>query len=473
MLDRASGILSTKDGVAVAWEVDPEDQVERMGARLVQEACSRVNRETGDGTTTTAILCGALLREGRKFVVAGHDPVSLVGDMTSFCSDTLPTMLQIWQEPLEDEGLMYNVAMSASNQDADLATGVVKALSRVGIDGLVVVEEGKSRQIEVVQKHGMEIDRGWESSDFCPDGEIQVQYDVALVAVVCQTLDTPSQVADILEEASQFPHPLVIVSKGLYGDALKTVLMNREQVPAVGVRCPGHVEFMREHLDDIAALSGATVYDPMLGKFKSEYMGSFQRVTVKKDSAVFVAFPDKFEHVEERVDQLKRKLEKTVSTHDQDKLKERIAKLTDGFFLLRVGGSSETEIRERKGRTEDALHAVRVAVEGGVLPGAGVAYYKVSQLLREGLNPGEKLLSRVLEAPIRQILNNAGLEPGVVLKELEREAIGSWIGWDARTNEKCFLRNRIVDPYEVVLKVIQTAVSCAGTLLTAEVGIMR
>lgn len=473
MLDRVAGLLSTKDGVAVAWEVSPEDPLEKMGAQLVQQACHKVNQETGDGTTTTAVLCGAILREGHKQVVAGHDPMALSREMASFAQTLLPSLLDIWQEPIEDTGLMFEVALTASNGDRDMATAIVKTMTSVGAEGMVLVEEGKSREIEIVHKQGMEIDRGWESSDFCPTGEIQAHYEVPLVAVVDQILDTPRQVADILEVASQFPHPLVLISKGLYGDALKTVLMNREQVPSIAVRCPGHVEFMRDHLEDLAALSGAVVYDPVMGEFKSEYLGSCQTVTVKKNSAVFVAFPDKFEGIETRVQHLKSRLSRTTSSHDQDKLKERIAKLTEGFCLLRVGGASETEIRERKGRMEDALHAVRVAVEGGVVPGAGMAYYKVAQLLREADTAGERLLSRALEEPLKRILQNAGSEPGVVLRELEVEPVESWVGWDVKTNEKCLLRNRIVDPYTVVLKVIQTAVSCAGTLLTVEVGMTR
>ena len=473
MLDRAAGILSTKDGVAVAWEVEPEDKLERMGAKIAQQACHKVNLQVGDGTTTTSVIVGSLLREGHRLVTAGHDPVQLSREMNEFATEVLPSLLNIWQENLDDEGTMYEVALTACNGDSKMAEAIVKALTQVGAQGMVVVEEGKSRGIEVIRKSGMEIDRGWESSDFCPPGEIQVQYDVPLVAVVCQTLDKASQVVDILEQASQFPHPLVIISQGLYGDALKTVLMNREQVPSIGVRCPGHLEFMPDHLDDLAALSGATVYDPLLGKFKSEYLGSFQTATVKKDSATFVAFPDKFESIEKRVHQLQDRLSKTESTFDQDKLKERIAKLTDGFCLLRVGGASETEIRERKGRVEDALHAVRVAVDGGVLPGAGMAYYKVSQLLREADTLGEKLLSKALQEPLRRLLGNAGEEPEVVMGLLDTEPVESWVGWDVRKREVCFLRSNIVDPYLVVKEVIQTAASCAGTLLTAEVAVIR
>lgn len=473
MLDRAAGLLSTKDGVAVAWEVEPEDPLARLGTRALQQACHHVNTEVGDGTTTTAVLAGEILREGHKLVVAGHDPGQLFREMTGFVETLLPDMLKIWHEPLNDAGLMYEVAMTASNGDSEMSQALVDVMQRAGTKGMVSVEEGKSRGIEIVQKSGMEIDRGWEDSAFCPEGETSIKHDIVLVATVDQILDKAEQVVPILEEASQFPHPVLIISKGLYGEALKTVLMNQELVKSTGVRCPGHVHFMRDHLEDLAALSGSVVYEPILGEFKSEYLGSFQRAVIKNRSSLFVAFPDKLESIEKRVAQLSTRMETTSSSFDEHKLKERIAKLTDGFCLLRVGGISETEIKERKGRLEDALHALRVAVDGGVLPGAAMAYFKLSQLLKEADTQGERLLAKALRGPLRRLLTNAGEEAEVVMDRLNKEDIESWVGWDVQTHEVVFLRNHLVDPFLVVQEVVKTAVSVAGTLLTAEVALVN
>lgn len=514
MLDRAGGLISTKDGVSVAWEVEPECQLRRLGTRVVQEACAKVNALCGDGTTTTAILVHAILRESLKWVAAGAHPVLLAQDLQRVAE----TMVEIdmfdvcCPRPVEDDRLMEEVALAASNGDEEIASALVQAMARVGSEGMIVVEAGKGRGIELDHKTGMEIERGWETGEAAgPDG-VSRHLDAPLVALVDAELTTMAQAAPILEQATQFPHPLVVVSRGCHGDALKLMATNDRKLEradggkfeVVAVRCPGHVDHMRRHLDDLAALTGATVVDPKVTSpenFTSEMLGAAQTATVKKESATFVAFEDKFPLIEERVEQLHREEAATGSSHDAEQIRTRIARLTDGFCVMRVGGASETEIRERRGRIEDALGALRVAVEGGVVPGGGVAYLALSVFLelgvcatREGspFNPaifapsglGDEILVKALREPLRTLAKNAGHEPSVVVRDVlaascapgDPQPAPSWeAGWDAMRGVVRDLGESPVlcDPLEVVRAVVLTAISTASTLITAHVALTR
>lgn len=269
MLDRPGGQISTKDGVSVAWEVEPANQLARLGTRLLQEACHKVNKQCGDGTTTTAILTHALLREGLKWVAAGEHPSVFARHLQLLAEDL--DHANLWEVmepvPVESEELMLQVALTASNGDQEIAEALVDAFGRVGSEGIIVVEEGKGRGIELDHKTGMEIDKGWESSDLAgPSGGAR-HMDVPLVALVDAELTTLKDVSTILEEATQFPHPLIIVSRGCFGEALKVLTANDQKLErgdggkfeVIAVRCPGHVEDMRQHFDDLAALTGAKI----------------------------------------------------------------------------------------------------------------------------------------------------------------------------------------------------------------------
>jgi len=507
MLDRPGGLISTKDGVSVAWEVEPADPLSRLGTRVLQEACHKVNKTCGDGTTTTAILAHAILRESFKYVAAGAHPVLLAQDLQRVAENF--DKCNLWDvlcpEPVEDEALMREVALTASNGDAEIADALVDAFGRVGSEGIIVVEEGKGRGIELDHKTGMEIDRGWETSDLSgPDGGPR-HLDAPLVVLVDAEFTTLKDITPILEEATQFPHPLVIVSRGCFGEAIKVLVANDRKLEradggkfeVVAVRCPGHTVDMRKHLDDLAALTGSTVIDPLVipfSQFRSEMFGAAQTATVKRDSAIFVAFEDKFPLIEDRVAQLQR--EQIDFSHDVEELRTRIAKLTDGFCVMRVGGWSETELREKRARIEDALEALRVALDEGVVPGAGIAYLALGNFLEMGLGfsrrvpqfavsgLGDQVLAKALREPLRTLARNAGHEPSVILERVYRAstepgATGpcpSWdTGWDARTDEVRDLRQSPVlcDPLGVVKAVVLTAISTASTLLTAEVALTR
>jgi chaperonin GroEL len=496
MLDRAGGILSTKDGVSVAWEVEPANPLRKLGTRVLQEACAKVNDLCGDGTTTTAILVEAILRQGLKYVAAGTHPVTLARHLQGIAGSM--ERANLWDVcmalPVEDEELMHEVARTACNGDDEIASAIVEAFGRVGSEGMIVVEEGKGRGIELDHKTGMEIDRGWESSDLAGPAGGSRHLDVPLVAIVDAQLTTMEQVTSLLEQATQFPHPLVIVSRGVHGDALKLLTANDRKLDRVdgqkfevtAVRCPGHSDHMRHHLDDLAALTGATVVDPLitpLDKFESEMLGSAQTVTVKQDSATFLAFADKYPLIEARVEELQR--EHTSSSHDAEEIQTRIAKLTDGLCVMRVGGATETEIREKRARIEDALGAVRVAVDEGVVPGAGIAYLALSNFIEFAMaGPAATILQDALREPLRTLARNAGEEAPVILARVLEASQGpemprplaSWeAGWDARTNTIRDLREAPVlcDPLAVVKAAVLTAISTASTLLTAEVALTR
>lgn len=496
MLDRAGGVLSTKDGVSVAWEIEPADPLARLGTRLLQEACDKINKACGDGTTTTAILVHAILRQSLKYVAAGEHPARLAQHLQRIAQSFEHS--ELWDVmcpvPVDSELLMRQVALTASNGDEEIADALVDAFGRVGSEGIIVVEEGKSRGIELDHKTGMEIEKGWESSDLSgPDGGPR-HMDVPLVGLIDAELTTLKDVSSILEQASQFPHPLIIVSRGCFADALKVLIANDRKLErgdggkfeVIAVRCPGHIDFMRSHLDDLAALTGATVLDPLvtpLDKFTSEMLGSAQTATVKKESATFVAFEDKFPLIEARVEQLQK--EDTGFSHDAEEIRTRIAKLTDGFCVMRVGGWSETELREKRARIEDALEALRVAIDEGIVPGAGVAYLALSNFLEFATDgPASKILQDALREPLRTLARNAGKEAPVVLQRVleasqepgTTKALASWeAGWDARTDTVRDLRDLpvICDPLAVVKATVLTAISTASTLLTAEVVITR
>jgi chaperonin GroEL len=496
MLDRPGGVLSTKDGVSVAWEVDPPDSLARLGTRVLQEACDKVNKSCGDGTTTTAILVHALLQESLKYVAAGEHPTKLATSLQKIAQEL--DSADLWDVmcpvPVETELLMRQVALTASNGDEEIADALVDAFGRVGSEGIIVVEEGKGRGIELDHKTGMEIDKGWESSELgALDGGPR-HMDVPLVALIDAELTTLKDVSAILEEASQFPHPLIIVSRGCFGEALKVLVANDRKLEradggkfeVAAVRCPGHVDFMRHHLEDLAALTGATILDPVvtpLYKFTSEMLGSAQTATVKKNSATFVAFEDKFPLIEARVEQLQQ--ERSEFSYDVEELRTRIAKLTDGFCVMRVGGWSETELREKRGRIEDALEALRVAIDEGIVPGAGVAYLALSNFLELATDgPASRVLQEALRAPLKTLARNAGKEAPVILGRVleaswnpeSSKTMASWeAGWDARTDTVRDLRDLpvICDPLAVVKATVLTAVSTASTLLTAEVALTR
>lgn len=497
MLHRAAGLLSTRDGASVAWEIDPQDQVERLGTRAMQTACAKVSTACGDGTSTTAVLAHAILAEAHRWVAAGMHPAVLANDLLRLGQEIVDDgLLDLHRENVEDEGLLFEIAMSASKNDEPIARAIVDAMGRVGSEGLVVVEEGKGREVELDHKTGLELERGWESSDLSgPEGSPR-HLDAPLIVLADMVFTTIEQIAPFLEEATQFPHPLVIVSRGCFGPAMKLLVANDRKLKradggtfeVLAVRAPGRDDLVRERLDDLAALTGAQVVDQRwldATKFNSEMFGSAQTVSAKKDRTTFVGFADKYPLIEKRVERLRKIEQSTGHSYDVEEIRTRIAHLTDGFCVMRVGGSTPSEIRERRGRIEDALCAVRVAVNGGVVPGAGNAYLAVAQMLAEAEpdDVASQVLQHALRAPLCLLAANAGASPPVVLAEVleasraqsDDGSPGWGAGWDAvRREVRDLLESPILcDPYEVVRDAWLVALSTATTLLSAEVALTR
>lgn len=494
MLDRAGGILTTKDGVAVAWEVEPSEALKRLGSRSLQSACARVNKQCGDGTTTVAVLIRALLASCLRQVAGGVSPATLARDLQQLAASVLDSgVLELLRMPVDDEDTLFHVARVASNGDEDVAKAIVQLIDRVGTSGIVVVEEGHGRSVEVDLKRGFEFDRGWESSDFASE-EGSRKLAVALVAIVDGELTKMSDVASLLEEATQFPHPLVLVSRGCFGEALQTLVANDRKLrradgqlfEVVATRAPGREDRIRGYLDDLAALTGAIVVDPLvhpLSKLGADVLGSAQKVTLKATSCTFTAFPDKFEGIEARVQQLRLEESRATHSHDVEVLRTRIARLTDGLGVLRVGGVSQVELRERRGRVEDAFQAVRRAVDGGIVPGGGIAFLALSEAIRQTSagTPAESVLIEALRAPLIALVGRGPMPATEICRRIvehgssSESGLPSWeLGWDAATGEFRDLRfPMLCDPFDVVREVLSVAVSTASTLVNVGCAITR
>lgn len=480
MLDRTFGRLITRDGVTVAVEIEPEDAVAALGCQVLRHACVRVNEEAGDGTTSVAIMAGALFREGRKLVAAGIDPGELAEGIRTAAVHAIQ-ILPSFAEPVPDKEWLYQVALHTSRRDEAVARALADACMMVGGSGMIVIEDGRSREVEIIAKSGLEIPNGWDSREFADD---TWEAPICLVAVIAAPLFKFDDVASILEAAANVEgnHSLLIVSEGVYGEALQTMVTNHKKgvIKCCSVRGPGYGPWTRDHLLDIAALTQAVVVDSEAGmdprKFQAEWLGSAQTVTVKADKSTIVSFDDAFESIQRRIRALEIRKEATDSDHDKDKLTERIAKLADGFCLLRVGGATELEAKERRGRIEDSLHAVRAALREGVVPGGGMTYFALAEVL--AMEPSEDLgraaFLHALRAPLEALVANAGEEPSVLIQRLtgfpERPW---WVGWDAETREIRDFRDPplLADPLPVIRAVIETAASAASTLLTADVAI--
>lgn len=464
MLDRAGGLLATKDGATVAYEVIPGDALERIGARAVMAACHEVNNAVGDGTTATAILVVGLLRRGHKLVAAGHDPGSIARRWGKYAALSEKLLLEA-AIPATPEYVRC-VVMSSSNQDAEMTEAVVEVMEEVGSAGFVHIEDGKGLGYEMIARAGMEVGgvRSLESTEQLVE--------LPLVALIPSVLSTFKGIAPILESASQFPHPLLLISHGCEAEAFATVVKNVKAglIEAYPIDLHDHPKHRQSMMDDIAALTGAVIVDDIAGRtlaeFDSAWFGSVQTATLRLNSSTLVAFEnDEVEtRIFEQVGKLEREIESLEFDYDIDIHKKRIAMLTGGFAVLRVGAYSEPERREKKSRLEDALSAARSAINHGVLPGGGSTLTDLARTL----DAGE--FSDALLDPVRALLMNAGIEPEPVIPR-----IGEGVGMDLP--QGC-LRNLLEDPAVVesagaLTTCIRKAASVAATLLTVEVAVSR
>jgi chaperonin GroEL len=469
--------LITNDGVTIAKEIELEDAFENMGAKLVAEVASKTNDVAGDGTTTATVLAQAMIREGLKNVTAGANPMGIRKGMEKAVATAVEELRAI-SKPIENkESIAQVAAISADN--AEVGQLIAEAMERVGNDGVITIEESKGFTTELDVVEGMQFDRGYVSAYMVTNTEkMEAVLDNPYILITDKKIASIQEILPVLEQVVQQGKPLLLVAEDIEGEALSTLVVNklRGTFNAVAVKAPGFGDRRKAMLEDIAALTGGEVITEELGRdLKSATIASLGRaskVVVTKENTTIVEGAGEPASISARVNQIKAQLEETTSEFDREKLQERLAKLAGGVAVIKVGAATETELKERKLRIEDALNSTRAAVEEGIVSGGGVAllnvYTKVAALDAEGdVKTGINIVLRAMEEPIRTIAHNAGLEGSVIVDRLKREEIG--VGFNAATGEWVnMIEAGIVDPTKVTRSALQNAASVAAMFLTTE-----
>jgi chaperonin GroEL len=473
----------TKDGVTVAKEIELKDKLENMGAQMVREVASKTSDVAGDGTTTATVLAQAIIREGTKNVTAGANPMELKRGIDIAVKKAVEAITKL-AKPVEGKAIAHVGTISA-NADEEIGHIIAEAMDKVGKDGVITVEESKTMdtQLEIVE--GMQFDRGYLSPYFVTDAErMECVYENAKVLLYEKKISSMKDLLPILEQVAKQGKPLMIVAEDVEGEALATLVVNklRGTLQVVGVKAPGFGDRRKAMLEDIAILTGGKLISEDLGikleNVKWEDLGSARKVTVDKDDTTIVVDdedPKKKEAIAGRVKQIRKQIEETTSDYDREKLQERLAKLVGGVAQIKIGAATETEMKEKKARVEDALHATKAAVEEGIVPGGGVALLRaqeeVEKLLKEhkgDVRTGVQIVVRALEEPTRQIIHNAGLdEAAVIVRDIRKK--GGNFGFNAQTMEmEDLVTSGVIDPAKVTKNALQNASSIAGLMLTTE-----
>ena len=481
VLDKSFGAPRiTKDGVSVAKEIELEDKFENMGAQMVKEVASRTNDEAGDGTTTATILAQAIVREGMKSVAAGMNPMDLKRGIDQ-ATTVVVNAIKAASRPVTDSAEVAQVGTISANGEADIGQQIADAMQRVGNEGVITVEENKGLETETVVVEGMQFDRGYLSPYFVtnPD-KMTTELEDAIILLHEKKLSSLQPMVPLLEQVIQSGKPLLIVAEDVEGEALATLVVNklRGGLKIAAVKAPGFGDRRKAMLQDLAILTGGQVISEDLGmKLESvtmDMLGSAKRVSITKDETTIVDGLGEKAEIEARVAQIRGQIEETSSDYDREKLQERVAKLAGGVAVIRVGGMTEVEVKERKDRVDDALNATRAAVQEGVVVGGGVALVQAGKALAGlvGANPdqtaGIKIVARAIEAPLRQIAENAGVDGAVVAGKV-RENDDLSFGFNAQTEEYGDLFTfGVIDPAKVVRTALEDAASVAGLLITTE-----
>ncbi|PRS66838.1 chaperonin GroEL [Bacillus sp. LNXM12-2] len=469
--------LITNDGVTIAKEIELEDAFENMGAKLVAEVASKTNDVAGDGTTTATVLAQAMIREGLKNVTAGANPVGVRKGIEEAVKVALEGLQEI-SKPIEGKESIAQVA-SISAADEEVGSLIAEAMERVGNDGVITIEESKGFTTELEVVEGMQFDRGYASPYMVTDSDkMEAVLENPYILITDKKITNIQEILPVLEQVVQQGKPLLIIAEDVEGEALATLVVNklRGTFNAVAVKAPGFGDRRKAMLEDISVLTGGELITEDLGlDLKSTEIGQLGRaskVVVTKENTTIVEGSGDSAQIAARVNQIRAQVEETTSEFDKEKLQERLAKLAGGVAVIKVGAATETELKERKLRIEDALNSTRAAVEEGIVSGGGTAlvnvYKKVASIEADGdVQTGVNIVLRSLEEPIRQIAHNAGLEGSVIVERLKNEEIG--VGFNAATNEWVnMIEKGIVDPTKVTRSALQNAASVAAMLLTTE-----
>jgi len=468
----------TKDGVSVAKEIDLEDPFENMGAKLVLEVAKKTNDVAGDGTTTATILASAIYDEGLKFLATGVNPVALREGIDSAVAIAVKSIAG-QSRKVRTREQRADVAAISANNDSKIGELLAEAFERVGEDGSISVEEGSGRETELEVVEGMEFDKGYLSPYFATNvGKLTAELENPYILIHDGKISSARELVPVLEQVSQGGRPLLIVAEDIEGEALATLVINKLRgiLNVCAVKAPGFGERRKAYLGDIAVLTGGTAITEELGlsldKVTLSQLGSAHRIVVGKDATTVISGSGAKKTVADRVNQIRKQIEKTKSDYDREKLEERLAKLTGGVAVIRVGGDTEAEMKAKKDLVDDALNATRAAIEEGIVPGGGVALLRASDAVTKAKITGEgnfgaTIIEKALVAPVKQIADNAGVD-GSVVCEIVRGKSKSH-GYNALTHEyEDMLKAGIIDPAKVVRSALQNAASIAGLLLTTD-----
>ncbi len=470
----------TKDGVSVAKEIELENNFENMGAQMVKEVAQKTNDDAGDGTTTATVLAQAIYREGIKLVTAGHNPMDLKRGIDK-AVDSVVAKLKETSKEVKTNDEIAQIGTISANNDAEIGKLIAEAMERVGNNGVITIEESKTAETALEVVEGMQFDRGYLSPYFVNNAEkMEVGFDNPCILITDKKISNMKELLPILEKAVQASKPLLLIAEDIEGEALTTLVVNklRGTLNVAAVKAPGFGDRRKEMLKDIATLTGGTVISEELGMSleaaELEHLGTAKRVSIDKENTIIVDGAGQKDAVEARVSQIRRQIEETSSDYDKEKLQERLAKLAGGVAVINVGAPTETEMKEKKDRVEDALNATRAAVEEGTVVGGGCALLHAGLVL-DGLKAeneeqefGVRIVRRALEEPLRQISHNSGLEGSVVVNEVRSKGDAHW-GYNAREDKyEDLVKAGIIDPTKVTRSALQNAASIAGLMLTTE-----
>lgn len=481
VIDRKFGSPQvTKDGVSVAKEIELKDPLQNMGAQMLKEVASKTADIAGDGTTTATVLAQAIVTAGLKNVAAGANPIDLKRGIDKAVKATVEQLRTLSKEIGDDNNKIQQVASISANNDPEIGTLIAEAMKKVGKDGVITVEEAKGTDTTVEIVEGMQFDRGYLSPYFVTNTDkMEADLEDALILIYDKKISSMKDLLPVLEKVVQTGKPLVIISEEVEGEALATLVVNkiRGSLKIAAVKAPGFGDRRKEMLQDIAILTGGTVISEEQGRKLEDAsladLGKAEKITITKENTTLVNGAGEKEQIEARIKQIKAQIETTTSDYDKEKLQERLAKLAGGVAVLYIGAASEVEMKEKKDRVDDALHATRAAVEEGIVPGGGTAFIRAIDGLEnlQGINEDEdtgiQIIRRALEEPLRQIVANAGLESSIIVQKV-REGKDDF-GYNARTEVyENLIQSGVIDPTKVSRVALENAASVASMILTTE-----